>query len=457
MNMTIKDVTTVMKGQLIMGNPKAAITGATIDSRAVEQGMLFFAFKGERADGHDHAMTASRQGAAGVVVSQLDWFKSDATMPAAIIRVADPLEALRFLGRSMRNMFKGPVVGITGSNGKTTTKQMVASVLEALGPGLSTAGNFNSQIGLPLVISKLKPEHKWMVLEMGASAPGNIAALAEVAHPNVGIITSIGPAHLESFGSIERIAETKWELMESLPGDGTAIVPWGEPHLERLVRSFRKKIVYFGDAPSCPIRGTSVQAGENTKFMLHVASQNAPVTLKIPGRHNVMNALAAAAAGWTLGCSLEKIVRGLENFEPPKMRMQILPHSSGAILINDAYNANPASMMTAVRSLAETYPDQKRVLVLGSMLELGAESEKYHFHVGVELAHFPLEHVFLVGPETKAVLEGAVSAGASRKLFSMFPTVEEIGGELKRYAQRGTAILFKGSRGVHLEKAVEAL
>jgi UDP-N-acetylmuramoyl-tripeptide--D-alanyl-D-alanine ligase len=261
---------------------------------------------------------------------------------------------------------------------------------------------------------------------------------------------------LETFGSIERIAETKWELMDSLPSDGTGVVPWGDPHLERLVRSFKKKIIYFGDAPSCPVRASAVEVGENTRFMLHLASQNARVTLKIPGRHNVMNALAAAAAGWSLGCKMEKIVHGLENFEPPKMRMQILPHPSGAILINDAYNANPASMLTAIRSLAETYPDQKRVLVLGSMLELGSETEKYHFHVGVELAHFSLEHVFLVGPEMKAVLEGAVSAGAPKNKFSLYPSAEAIGGELKKYTQRGTAILFKGSRGVHLEKAVEA-
>jgi len=456
MNLSIKDITTIVKGQLILGNPKAAATGATVDSRAVEPGMLFFAFKGERVDGHDYATAASRQGASGIVVSQLDWFKHDNNLTAAIIRVNDPLESLRFLGRSLRNLFKGPVVGITGSNGKTTTKQMLASVLESLGPGLATAGNYNSQIGLPLTISKLKPEHKWMVLEMGASAPGNIAQLAEIAHPTMGILTSIGPAHLETFGSIDRIAETKWELMESLPGDGCAVVPWGEPHLERLVRTFRKKIVYFGDAPSCPVRASSIEAGENTRFMLHIASQNAPVTLKIPGRHNVMNSLAAAAAGWTLGCSLEQIVHGLENFEPPKMRMQILPHPSGAILINDAYNANPASMMTAVRMLAETYPDQKRVLVLGSMLELGSESEKYHFHVGVELAHFSLEHVFLVGPETKAVYEGAISAGAPKKMFSQYSSAEALGTELKKYAQLGTAILFKGSRGIHLEKAVEA-
>ncbi len=457
MNATIKDITNVLHGQLILGDPKAVVSGAAVDSRQVEPGILFFAFKGEKQDGHDFALNASRQGASGVVVTHLDWMKHDPNLTTAVIRVQEPIEALRFLGQHLRNSFKGPVVGITGSNGKTTTKQMVTRILQTLGPGLSTPGNYNSQIGLPLALSKLRPEYKWMVLEMGASAPGNIAALAEIARPTVGVITSIGPAHLETFGSIERVADTKWELMDSLPTDGTAIVPWAEPHLERLVRSFKKKIVYFGDSSSCPVRATAVEVGESTKFMLHIASQNAPVTLKLPGRHNVTNALAAAAAGWVLGCTFTQIVDGLENFEPPKMRMQIVPHASGAVLVNDAYNANPASMLVAVRSLVETYPTKKRVLVIGSMKELGSESEKYHFHIGVELAHFPLEKVFLVGPETKQILEGAISAGAPKEKFSLFETAADAAGAVKPYVQPNTVVFFKGSRSVQLEKVVELL
>lgn len=457
MKKTIKEITNILQGQLILGNPKAVVTSASIDSRQIEPGSLFFAFKGERVDGHDFASFANGQGATGLVVSQLDWLKKDMPLGAAVVRVNDPLEALRLLSRSLRNDFKGPVVGITGSNGKTTTKQMVSSILQSLGSGLSTLGNYNSQIGLPLVLSKMRAEDKWMVLEMGASALGNITALSEIAHPTLGIITSIGPAHLETFGSIERIAETKWELMDALPTDGCAVVPWGDSYLEPFIRKFRKKIVYFGDSSTCPVRATAIEAGEVTRFMLHIGSQSAPVSLKIPGRHNVMNALASAAAGWTLGCSLEQIVHGLENFDPPKMRMQILSHSSGAVLINDAYNANPASMLMAIRSLAETYPDKKRVLVVGSMLELGDESEKYHFHLGVELAHFSLEHVFLVGPETGPIYEGAISAGASGKKFSLFKSVNEILPELKTYAIKGNVILFKGSRGMSLEKALEGL
>ncbi len=457
MKLSIKDATKIMSGQLILGDPKIIATSACIDSRNVDPGCLFFAFKGANVDGHNFAAAASQQGAAGLVVTDLDWLKNDASISAAVIRVSEPIEALRLLGRSVRNGFKGPVVGITGSNGKTTTKQMVASVLQALGPGLSTVGNFNSQIGLPLMLARASSEHKWMVLEMGASAPGNISALADIAHPTVGIITSIGPAHLETFGSIERIAETKWELLDSLPSDGCAILPWNEPHLERHIRSFKKKIIFFGDNSSCPVRASAVEAAEHTRFMLHIGSESQPVQLAVPGRHNVMNALAAAAAGWSLGCSLPQIAEGLESFEPPKMRMQVLKLPTGATLVNDAYNANPASMVTAVRSLAETYPSKKKILVIGSMLELGEESDKYHFHLGVELAHFALERVILVGNETKSVLEGATSAGASAKKFSFHANSESVADEVRQAMSADSVVLFKGSRGIHLEKAVDAL
>lgn len=457
MNLTIKDATKIMQGQLILGDPMITATSAAIDSRAVERGALFFAFHGEKADGHDFVQAAGRSGAVGVVVSQLDWLKDNAAFGAAIIRVADVQAALRLLGQFLRSGFKGPVVGITGSNGKTTTNQMVASVLGNLSPGLSTTGNLNSQIGLPLILSRIKPGDKWMALEMGASAPGNIASLAEVARPTVGVLTSIGPAHLATFGSLTRIAESKWELMESLPSDGCAVVPWGESLLDPLVRSFKKKIVFFGQVSSCPVRASAIDSGEQTRFMLHIGSESAPVRLCLPGRHNVMNALAAAAAGWTLGCSLQNIVTGLENFDPPKMRMQILPHPSGAIFINDAYNANPASAALSIRTLVEMYPKRKRVLVLGSMLELGPESEKYHFHLGVDLAHFSFDHVYLVGEETKSIQEGAVSSGAPAKLFSWRARAEGLAEELRSKLEPNTVFLFKGSRGIQLEKAIDPL
>lgn len=457
MNISVRDVTRAVNGQLILGDPKTVVSAASVDSRNVPAGCLFFALKGERADGHDFAVSAWRQGAAGLVVSHLEWLESESKVSCAVIRVADVNAALQALGAAIRDSFKGPVVGITGSNGKTTTKQMIAGVLKSRGPGLSTAGNFNSQIGLPLVLSRLSESDRWMALEMGASAPGDIAKLCAVARPSAGVLTSIGPAHLATFGSIERIAESKWELMDALPSDGCAIVPWGVPSLDRHVRSYRNRIVFFGEDTSCPVRASQVTVGEKVQFRLHVGSDSEMVSLPIPGRCNVGNALAAAATGWVLGYSTAEIAKGLETFEPPRMRMETLKTSSGAVIINDAYNANPASVLQAVQSLTESYPDRRRILVLGSMLELGEDSSRYHFHVGTEIARSPVERIFLFGDEARQVAEGAASAGAGPDRVTWSETREEIARQLRPLMTPSTVVLFKGSRGMQLEKVIEEL
>ncbi len=455
MNATLKDVTKAIGGQLIFGDPMATATQAAIDSRHIEPHSLFFALKGDRVDGHSYALQSAQQGASAVVVSQLDWLQNN-NPSAGVIRVDDTLVALQKLGFWIRTTFKGPVVGITGSNGKTTTKQMVAGILRRKSEGLFTAGNLNSQIGLPLMLSRLQPSHQWIVLEMGASAPGNIAGLADVARPNIGVITSIGPAHLASFGSIKRIAETKWELIDSLPSDGCAILPWGEPQLEPLIRAYTRKVIFFGDSSSCPVRASAIENAEGMRFMLHLGSDSAPVTLSVPGRHNVTNALAAAAVVWAMGFDLNTIVAGLESFDPPPMRMQVIRHPSGAVMINDAYNANPASMSTAVRSLVEGYPHRKRAVVVGSMLELGVESHKYHFQLGTELARFPLDKIIVVGEEAKAICEGALAMKAPVNKIVWVAAAQDVLPHVLFYLNNQSAILFKGSRGIQLEKAVEA-
>jgi UDP-N-acetylmuramoyl-tripeptide--D-alanyl-D-alanine ligase len=455
MNATLKDITKAVQGQLIFGDPKAIATQATIDSRHIDPKSIFFAIKGQRVDGHSYALQAAQQGASAVVVSQLDWLQNN-TPASGVIRVDDTVAALQRLGFWIRSTFQGPVVGITGSNGKTTTKQMVAGILRQKSAGLFTEGNYNSQIGLPLVLSRLESHHQWIVLEMGASAPGNIAGLADIAHPSIGVITSIGPAHLASFGSIQRIAETKWELIDSLPADGIAVLPWGDPHLEPLIRSYTKKVIFFGDSSSCPVRATAIENMDGMKFMLHLGSDSQPVKLNVPGRHNVNNALAAAAVAWSLGCDLATIAAGLSSFDPPPMRMQVIHHPSGLAMINDAYNANPASMSTAVRSLVESYPHRQRVVVIGSMLELGVESHKYHFQLGTELARFPLDKIVVVGEEAKAVCEGAIAMKAPAGKIVWVASAADVRPHIKSYFNDQSAILFKGSRGVQLEKSVEA-
>lgn len=457
MKLTLRDATRAVGGQLILGDPRATVGVVVVDSRQISKDCLFFALKGERVDGHDFALSAGRQGAAALVVSRLNWLQGESKASCGVIQVNDTAEALRSYGSFMRGRFKGPVVGITGSNGKTTTKQMVAGVLTTREAGLATAGNYNSQIGLPIMLSRLGSDDKWMVLEMGASAPGHIASLCEIARPTVGILTSIGPAHLATFGSLQRIAETKWELMESLPADGTAIVPWGVPELDAHVRTYKKRIVFIGEDPSCAVRASQIELGERARFRLHVGSSSEVVNLPMPGRCNVTNALAAAATGWVLGYSIGDIVRGLEKFEPPPMRMEVRHLPSGAIIVNDAYNANPASMAHAVRSLVESYPDRRRVLVLGSMLELGEHSGRYHFDLGTEVGRSPVDRIFLLGEEMRPALEGAISVGAPAERVIWSDRHEELAEKLGKALGPDVVVLFKGSRGMKLEKIIDAV
>lgn len=457
MKINIKDITRIVNGQLILGDPKAYALRAEVDTRRLQPDDLFVALKGEKQDGHSYAMAACRGFAAGVMVSDLKWLQSSHGFNASIIQVKDPLQGLQKLGQFLRNGFTGGVVGITGSNGKTTTKQMLAAILRESGPGLATDGNFNSQIGLPLVLSTLGPDDKWMVLELGASEPGHIHKLVDIAKPKIGVITSIGPAHLATFGSVERIAESKWEIMESLPMDGCAVVPWGEPLLEPHIRKYKKKIVFYGEDSACPVRASNIQVGPRVKFNLHIGTQAATVTLPLAGQFNVNNALAASAAAWVLGIEIEMIAKGLESFKPPAMRMQPLVHETGAILLNDAYNANPASMINSVRSFAESFSDKKRIAVLGSMLELGNDSDKHHFHVGSEVGHFPLEKIYLYGDETKSLGEGIMASGMANEKVITVKSHEELIQGLKPQFAGGMAVLFKGSRAMKLENVIHQL
>lgn len=457
MNLTIRQITHFLKGQLILGDPKAMAYRASIDSRSIQSGDLFFALKGERADGHDFALAACHNGAVGAVVSHLDWFKASGDFRNAIIQVPDTPDALKTLGRGVRQGFKGPVIAVTGSNGKTTTKQMIASIMGKRSAGLFTKENFNSRIGLPLVLSELKESHRWMVLELGASQRGDIDALCDIAQPTIGVVTSIGYEHLETFGTLETIAATHWELMDALPNDGCAVVPWGEPRLEPFIRTYNRRVVFWGEDSSCPVRSSAIDISEKIRFRLHIGNESALVQLPVPAKWNVGNALASAAAAWAAGCSLEQVVQGLESFEPPKMRMEIIPHSSGALFINDAYNANPSSVIQSVRSFVETYPDRLKIVVLGSMLELGDVSEKMHFHVGTEIGRYPFHRIYLFGKETEAIKEGALSVKAPADRFFVAEKEKDIAERLKWDLASGTVVLFKGSRGMELEKIIEEL
>lgn len=414
------------------------------DTRAVQPGDLFVALKGDRFDAHDFVAEAAAKGAVGALVSK----KIDARI--AQILVPDTLLGLQALAASWRADFDLPVIGVTGSNGKTTTKQLLAAVFAARGPVLATEGNLNNHIGVPLTLLKLRAEHRTAVVEMGASNPGEIALLAGLAAPSVGVITQAGDAHLEGFRSREGVAYAKGELFSALR-DGVAIINADDTYAglwKKLAGDNR--IVSFGFAVHAEVRAEDLQStAEGNCFTLLTPDGSATVNLPLPGRHNIANALAAAAAGHALGLGVAAIADGLQKVERPKGRVAIHTTASGTRLIDDTYNANPTSLAAAMALLAKE-PGQ-RVLVLGDMAELGPTADALHARAGIEAKALGLNTLLTLGPRSA---HAAKTFGIGGKAFT---TLDELIEALRPQLKAHTTVLVKGSRSAGMERVVAAL
>jgi len=414
------------------------------DTRAVQPGDLFVALKGDRFDAHDFVAEAAAKGAVGAIVSR--------PVEAAIAQlvVADTLLGLQQLAQSWRADFDLPLIGITGSNGKTTTKQLLAAVFAARGPVLATEGNLNNHIGVPLTLLKLRAEHRTAVVEMGASSAGEIALLARLARPGVGVVTQAGDAHLEGFGSREGVAHAKGELFEALQ-NGIAIINADDAYAglwEKLAGDNR--IVSFGFAAQAAVRAEDLlSTAEGNRFTLLVPDGRATVHLPLPGRHNIANALAAAAAGHALGLSVSVIAGGLQNVERPKGRVVIHTTPGGARLIDDSYNANPTSLAAAMALLAKE--PGHRVLVLGDMAELGPTAAELHARAGIEAKALGLNALLTLGPLSA---NAATAFGIGGRAFN---TLDELIETLRAQLKGATTVLVKGSRSARMERVVAAL
>jgi len=414
------------------------------DTRAVQPGDLFVALKGDRFDAHDFVAEAAAKGAVGALVSH--------PVGAAIAQlvVADTLLGLQQLAQSWRADFDLPLIGITGSNGKTTTKQLLAAVFAARGPVLATEGNLNNHIGVPLTLLKLRAEHRTAVVEMGASSAGEIALLASLARPGVGVVTQAGDAHLEGFGSREGVAHAKGELFEALQ-NGIAIINADDAYAglwEKLAGDNR--IVSFGFAAQAAVRAEDlISTAEGNRFTLLVPDGRATVHLPLPGRHNIANALAAAAAGHALGLGVSVIAEGLQNVERPKGRVVIHTTPGGARLIDDSYNANPTSLAAAMALLAKE--PGHRVLVLGDMAELGPTAAELHARAGIEAKALGLNALLTLGPLSA---NAATAFGIGGRAFN---TLDELIETLRAQLKGATTVLVKGSRSARMERVVAAL
>jgi UDP-N-acetylmuramoyl-tripeptide--D-alanyl-D-alanine ligase len=437
-------------GDLPRGSREAVAQAYSIDSRTIGWGQLFFAVKGERLDGHDFVASALEKGAVGAVVrkDQLHRYASH----AQLLAVEDTLVALQTLATAVRKLWGKPLVGVTGSAGKTTTKEAIAHVLATRFRVLKSEGNFNNHFGLPLMLLKLEPEHDVAVIEMGMSHAGEIRALAKIAQPEIGVVTNVAPVHLQFFESLAGIARAKYELIEALPADGTAVLNADDEYVSQFGRDFRGKVVLYGTLPASTVRAENVQpkGADGSEFDVVIGNSRARVQLPLVGSHNVLNALAAVAVGIERGLKLSEAAEALATLAPPDKRGQVV-QLGNITVINDCYNSNPKALDAMVDALV-AMPARRRIVVAGEMLELGAASEQLHRQAGRHMAEKKVDALLGVRGLAQAMVESAAGAGVRAEFVN---TPEAAGEWLARETRDGDVVLLKASRGVKLEKALE--
>jgi UDP-N-acetylmuramoyl-tripeptide--D-alanyl-D-alanine ligase len=429
-------------------------SGYSIDSRTVAEGELFFAVKGERLDGHDFVAGALRRGAVGAVVSRARVAAlPDAVLAAPLLIVEDPLLALQALAAHMRRHWGKRVVAVTGSAGKTTTKDAIGAALGAGLCVLKSQGNLNNAFGLPLQLLRLEPEHEMAVVEMGMNHAGEIAALCRIATPDWGVVTNVGTAHIENFAEGQAgIARAKFELVASLPASGVVFLNCDDAYVSQFGRDFSGKVVYFGAGPCADPRMLEAMedlAGLHVKF--RAGEREGQFTLKLLGAHNASNALAGLAVALEAGVDLEAAVRALEQLNAGDKRGQVI-EAAGATILNDSYNSNPEALRSMIRTLAARPAEGRRILVAGEMLEMGEHGAALHAECGRAAAEAGLDLVVGVRGNAVHLATAACTHGVEAVFLA---DAEAAGNWLKKTLRAGDVVLVKGSRGVHLERAIE--
>jgi UDP-N-acetylmuramoyl-tripeptide--D-alanyl-D-alanine ligase len=446
MKRTLAQFAAVCAGRL--AGADAEFAEAVIDSRQLGVGDLFLALPGTRTDGHEYLAAAAQAGAAGAVVSR------PAGVALAQIVVDDVARALTQAGAAWRGAYRGQVLGVAGSNGKTTTKEMLSAILAAGGECLATRGNLNNQLGVPLTLLRLRERYRCAVIEIGANRAGEVAELAALARPAIGVITNAGAEHLEGFGSLEGVARAEGEMVAGLDADGTAVINGDDPFAGLWRGMTRARVLSFGLGAGADVRAADLRLqasaqGFVTRFNVVSAAGSVPVALALAGRHNVLNALAAAAAALAAGATLAQVAAGLGAMQAVAGRLQFRPLPGGAWLIDDSYNANPSSARAALEVLAQL--PGRRWLVLGDMAELGAAAAASHREVGALARQLGIERLFCFGPLAALAAEG-FGAGAER-----FTDIDVLAHAVAGAMAAEVRLLVKGSRVNKLERLVAAL
>ncbi|MGA2193185.1 MAG: UDP-N-acetylmuramoyl-tripeptide--D-alanyl-D-alanine ligase [Nitrospirota bacterium] len=450
----LKDILDATGGKEVSSGP-VRFGNISTDSRTIGPGELFVPLTGPNFDGHGFIDAAFKKGAAGTLVKKGTRLKYPEGK--TVIEVGDTLRALQETAHFIRMKRTGiPVIGVTGTNGKTTTKEMLASILSVRGPVLKNDGNLNNEIGVPLTLLRLEKRHLAAVIEMGMSALGEIARLAEIAAPSIGIITNIGPGHLGSLGSMDAVARAKGELVLALPEDGKAILNGDDPYLKNIIEENRHRTLTFGITGKADIAAADIKESDSgISFKLIFPGGTEEIALPVIGLHNVYNALAASAAALAAGADAANIKEGLGAWQPVKMRMEIT-EIDGARIINDAYNANPASMAAALNALA-SIKGSRKMAVLGDMLELGKAASKSHFDVGRMAGAQDLTLLILTGGHAPLTAQGAMEAGMPEERIFIVESPTAAAAILAERLKPGDHVLIKGSRSMKMERVVDLL
>ena len=431
-------------------DPNAPASGYSIDSRALQPGDLFFAVRGERLDGHDFVEAAFAKGAVGAVIQKDQ--RARYRMNSSLMIVDHPLVALQHLGAAVRRLWGRPLIAVTGSAGKTTTKEIIAHVLATRHHVMKSQGNLNNHFGMPLQLLKLETEHELAIIEMGMSHAGEITELARLARPDCGVVTMVAPVHLEFFDSVAAIARAKYELIEALPAGGIAVLNADDDYVSQFGRDFHGRVVTFGLHKTADVSAPHIESRGplGSTFEINANGERATATLPLLGEHNIYNALAAVAVGLQYGVSLSEAVGSLTTLSAADKRGEILYYAD-ATIINDCYNSNPKALDSMVRSLAQL-PARRRVVVAGEMLELGPAAAALHRECGKRMADCGIDVLLGVRSLAKAMVEGASAAGMRAEFVD---TPEDAGEWLRREVLPGDVVLLKASRGVRLEHALE--
>lgn len=458
--MTISEVLRATGGDLIRGESEKTFQGVSTDSRHLQEGNLFLCLRGENFDGHRFLAAAASAGAAGFVIQKdaaEELFRAQEKRP--VILVEDTLEALGAIARFWRRKLDVPVIAITGSSGKTTTREMAAGILGLTKKVLKTEGNFNNRVGLPLTLLRLTGRHDVAVLEMGTNMPGEIGCLTRIAEPGIGLITNIGAAHLEKLKSLAGIREEKGALFENMDRTGVAVINRDDKALGLLGRRWQGKRITFGWKQGADVSAREVQkkGQAGIAFLLRAGQEERPVRLQVSGEHNLYNALGAAAAALVFGADLESIGQGLESFRGVSGRFEIHALQNGAHVIDDTYNANPVSVREALKTLKELRGGGDSAVILGDMLELGSRAGAWHKKTGRVIAETGVKSLLLMGDHGRQTAAGALEGGMTAARILFFESPEQVRDQLQSSLKAGDWVLVKGSRKMKMERIVRMI